>query len=583
MINRTLSLLFCCVLLSANAQFAPLSNDLRYAHRDVFDLSCMIQSCTAKGNKPWFDQNGKPEFQNKEGIWQKLPELWETYSLYSKDKAIETINQLDKARFSEEERVWAALQLYLIDKNVPESEKQLEKLRKLNPDSYLLLFTEINNYLGDDIWSLENEKTQALLDRVDIALKSELLSANHRVFLQLAQFDLKTNLGQSPGNKEVFIDKLWKEHPGLLVPEMVGDMLSKEKKEYANTLFQIDMLEKDLSLKTIKLLRSPLLDYANPVELKELIGQAAPTEKVLIKTLAFIHVSKDAFAVSKSLLGDFGTKLMFPDGEEKRKFSAPFQKELAVQQSRDEWNALAAETTGTTTSMSDDEFQRLVKMGPKGLSTDEAAQLIYGLLLYFNSSSELFGQSVRFSFHGSGKQERPEEKDLASVDTFVAFLRANPYFDLREEIVFMDKLILGEETEGKTLFFSNPGELLAAIDQFKSLENEYPASPIIKNNLMAMIRYCTRLDTNYRTEAVIRAYAQTYIDLMCLSIQDVQPDSGFLVDDGVKMMGDENPRVFDYFSKAERKEFITRLKTIDSENENGDIAREMIEYLENYE
>lgn len=582
MIKQLLNLLFCTTVFSVNAQFSPFSSDIRYAHKDVFDLSSMIQSGTAKGNRNWFDEHCKPAFKGKDGIWPELPKLWEAYSLYSKSGAIYAINQLDKTRYSEEERLWATLQLYLIDKDVSNSKAQFDRLRKLNPESYLLLFSEVNNYLGGSSWDQEKEKTQALFERVESFLKKEGLSASQYVFLQLAQFDLKTLLDHKAENKQVIVARMWKEHPEVLVPGFVEHVLSQEMGEYAGILQQLNLTtQKDLSIKTLKLLRSPLLDYSNPVELKQLLSQSTPKEKVLIKTLAIFHTANySEFSLTASL-GDWANKLIFPDGVEKRRFSEAFHKELLVTQSLDEWNALITEVTGTTKNVSEEDFQELKKLTPKGMSPNEAIQLSFGMAVYCYSAVQAFSETTSYAFMIQGKQKSPEYENLESIDTFLEFLRVNPYFDLQEEMAFVH-LSLQMTEEGRILFFSNPNELVAAIEKYHSLEKEYPASPIVRTNLLSLIITCVTLDSGYCTEPVIRAYVQTFIDLMCLGTHYVDKNTlRFQVNDKLVMLAydvDESC-AFEYFSKTEIREFMKRLDVIDPKSTNGRLAQEVIDYL----
>ncbi|HLP55285.1 MAG TPA: hypothetical protein VK151_09665 [Fluviicola sp.] len=582
MIKQFLNLLFCVAVFNVNAQFASLSSDIRYVHRDVFDLSCMMQAGTAKGNKIWFDEHCKPEFQNKEGIWRELPELWETYSLYSKDKAIETINQLDKARFSEEERIWAKWQLYLIDKDIAKSDIEANRLRKLNPESYLLLFSEVNSYLSSRLWDLNEEKSLALLERVEAAMKKGTLPVNQQVFLQLAQYDLKAQLGRELEKKEALLARLWNEHPGILIPGLVENRLSDERKEYASVLHQINLTtEKNLSIKTLKLLRSPLLDYANPVELKQLLNQSTPKEQLLIKTLAIFHTGDYGEYTLIESLGEWGNKLLFPNGPEKRRFSEAFRKELLVTQTLDEWNTLLGEVTGTSKKITEEESKELVQRTPKGMSPNEAIQLSYGMAFYYYTASQAFSETMGFLFLQQGKQKSPTAENLESIDAFMEMLRANPYFDLQEEMAFVH-LSLQMTEEGRTLFFSNPDELITAIEKYHQMEKEYPASPIVKTNLLALISTCIQLDSGYCTEPVIRAYVQTQFNLMCMGMHYVEEDNlRHPWNDKLVMLAysADDDCAFEYFSKTEIREFIARLKTIDPESTNGYLATEVIDYL----
>lgn len=422
------------------------------------------------------------------------------------DKAV---NQINKAFISNEEKDFTQLWLHFYTYNHPVYDTMLIAFQKKYPTNYnpiKLKLRAVLNYRNANRWNeLKDQKTKSITT-LDSLITSPSVKQEDKVFFTLMKLDfLKKNDFRSEEKEydtkellDVLVDVYQKNKP-LFEPETLKNHLEKsDSKKYKSLIQEIknEQLKKVNSTSTEKVL-SLLLEYNQQEKNTSVKDLESSINTILLTEKSELEISKikaliSIFSLPK--LPDFG---IFLKGIFKPiAFSNSFKSKAVTQLNKPElvnnFMLMLKEPLYETIDVNDTNIKEELETIKN--SSAEDIQALYGLVVF----STYYAKSLQSLQYVFGKyQDSPTNKDIQSIESYLAFLEKNP-------------LYLNESTYHFTfLELKNDNDIQKFITEINQLKHKFPgAATILKNGLI-----CLGLNTGNISEDYLQQFYVHYFKL----------------------------------------------------------------------
>lgn len=423
------------------------------------------------------------------------------------DKAVDHIN---KAFISNEEKDFTQLWLHFYTNNHPVYDTMLIAFQKKYPTNYnpiKLKLRAVLNYRDANRWNELKDKKTKSITTIDSLITTPTVKQEDKVFFTLMKLDfLKKNDFRSEEKEhnieellDVLVDVYQKNKP-LFEPETLKNNLEKsESKKYKSLIQEIknEQLKKVNSTSTEKVL-SFLLEYnqngknTSVKDLESSINNILSDEKNELE-ISKIKALISVFSLPK--LPDFGffLKEIFKPIPFSNSFKSKAVTLLNKPELVNNFMIILKESQYETIDINDPKIKEELEI-IKNLSAEDI-QAFYGVVI-FSSYYVKSIQSLKYVF--GNFQESPQNKDIQSIESYLAFLEKNP-------------LYLNESTYHFTfLELKNDDDIQKFITELNHLKHKFPgAATILKNGLI-----CLGLNTGNISENYLQQFYVHYFKLV---------------------------------------------------------------------